>query len=77
MAVAYTMVDALRKAGRNPTRRSLLRAATSLNERANPFFYRGIAVRTSAADYYPVQRTRMVRFQRGRWRQFGSLVTIR
>ena len=77
MAVAYTMVDALRKAGRNPTRRGLLRAATSLNEPANPFFYKGIAVRTSAADYYPVQRTRMVRFQRGRWRQFGSLVTIR
>jgi branched-chain amino acid transport system substrate-binding protein len=77
MAVAYTMVDALRRAGRNPTRRSLLRAATSLNEPANPFFYRGIAVRTSASDYYPVQRTRMVRFQRGRWRQFGKLVTIR
>ena len=36
MAVAYTMVDALRKAGRNLTRESLLRAATHLNER-NPF----------------------------------------
>src|SRR6266516_2883426 len=37
MAVAYTMVDALRAAGAQPTRRSLLRAATSLNERSNPF----------------------------------------
>jgi branched-chain amino acid transport system substrate-binding protein len=77
MAVAYTMVDALRKAGRSPTRQSLLRAATSLNEPANPFFYRGVSVRTSAGDYYPVQRTRLVRFQQGRWRQLGPLVTVR
>ncbi|MBA2568785.1 MAG: ABC transporter substrate-binding protein [Actinobacteria bacterium] len=76
MAVAYTMVDALRKAGTQPTRRSLLRAATSLNEKANPFFYRGIAVRTGASDYYPVQKSRLVRFRQGRWRQVGSLVTL-
>jgi branched-chain amino acid transport system substrate-binding protein len=76
MAVAYTMVDALRKAGRQPTRSSLRRAATSLDERANPFFYRGIPVRTSANDYYPIQKTRLVRFRQGRWRQVGSLVTL-
>ena len=76
MAVAYTMVDALRKAGRQPTRRSLLRAATSLNETANPFFYRGIAVRTGANDYYPIQRTRLLRFRQGRWRQVGRLVPV-
>jgi branched-chain amino acid transport system substrate-binding protein len=76
MAVAYTMVDALRRAGPQPTRRSLLRAATSLNEKANPFFYPGIPVRTSPNDYYPVQKTRLLRFQRGRWRQLGALVTI-
>jgi branched-chain amino acid transport system substrate-binding protein len=76
MAVAYTMVDALRRAGKDLSRRSLLRAATSLNEKANPFIVRGIAVRTSVNDYYPVQRTRMLRFQRGRWRQLGPLATI-
>ena len=76
MAVAYTMVDALRRAGREPTRRSLLRAATSLNEKANPFFVRGVAVRTSPNDYYPIQKTRLVRFRQGRWRQIGALVTI-
>ena len=76
MAVAHTMVVALRKAGRQPTRASLRRAATSLDDRTNPFFYRGIPVRTSANDYYPIQRTRLVRFQSGRWRQIGSLVAI-
>ena len=77
MAVAYTMVDALRRAGAQPTRASLLRAATHLNERANPFFAKGIAVQTGPNDYYPVQRTRMLRFQAGRWRQFGGLVSVR
>ena len=77
MAVAYTMVDALRHAGAQPTRASLLRAATHLNERANPFFVKGIGVRTGPNDYYPVERTRMLRFHAGRWRQFGRLVAVR
>jgi len=77
MAAAYTMVDALRAAGAQPTRASLLRAATHLNERANPFFVPGIAVKTGPDDYYPVERTRMLRFHAGRWRQFGGLVGVR
>ena len=77
MAVGHTMVDALRRAGPQPTRASLLRAATHLNERANPFFAKGIAVQTGPNDYYPVERTRMLRFQAGRWRQFGGLVSVR
>jgi branched-chain amino acid transport system substrate-binding protein len=77
MAVAYTMVDALRRAGAQPTRASLLRAATHLNERANPFFVQGIAVQTGPSDYYPVERTRMLRFHTGRWRQLGGLVSVR
>ena len=36
MAVAYTMVDVLKKAGRNLTRDSLLQAATHLNEAEQP-----------------------------------------
>jgi branched-chain amino acid transport system substrate-binding protein len=77
MAAAYTMVDSLRAAGAQPTRASLLRAATHLDERSNPFFVRGIAVKTGPEDYYPVERTRMLRFHAGRWRQFGGLVSLR
>ena len=43
MAVAFTMVDALKHAGKNPTRASLLKAATHLDERNNPFLRKGIA----------------------------------
>jgi hypothetical protein len=77
MAVAYTMVDALRAAGAQPTRVSLLRAATHLIERSNPFFVRGIAAQTGPNDYYPIERTRMLRFHAGRWRQFGRLTSVR
>ncbi len=77
MAVAYTMVDALRASGAQPTRASLLRAATHLNERSNPFFVRGIAAQTGPDDYYPIERTRMLRFHAGRWRQFGGLTSVR
>jgi hypothetical protein len=76
MAVAFTMVDALRHAGAQPTRASLLRAATHLNER-NPFLVKGVTVRTRPNDYYPVERTRMLRFHSGRWRQFGGLAGVR
>jgi ABC-type branched-subunit amino acid transport system substrate-binding protein len=76
MAAAYTMVDALRRAGKQPTRASLLRAATHLNER-NPFLVKGVTVRTGPNDYYPVERTRMLRFHSGRWRQFGGLTSVR
>ncbi len=76
MAAAYTMVDALRRAGKQPTRASLLRAATHLNER-NPFLVKGVAVKTGPNDYYPVERTRMLRFHAGRWRQFGGLASVR
>ena len=41
MAAAYTMVDALKHAGKNPTRASLQRAATHLNESSNPFLQPG------------------------------------
>ena len=76
MAAAYTMVDALRHAGKQPTRASLLSAATHLNER-NPFLVKGVTVKTGPNDYYPVERTRMLRFHAGRWRRLGGLVSVR
>jgi len=76
MAAAYTMVDALRRAGAQPTRASLLRAATHLKEN-NPFLVKGVTVKTGPNDYYPVERTRMLRFHAGRWRQLGGLASVR
>ena len=73
MAVAYTMVDTLRKAGRNLTRESLLRAATHLDE-VNPFLLPGVRIQTSPMDYYPMDKVKLARYLGSHWHFFGKLV---
>ena len=73
MAVAYTMVDTLRKAGRNPTRESVLRAATHLTE-TNPFLLPGVRIHTTPNDYYPMDKVKLARYHGTHWQFFGSLV---
>ena len=74
MAVAYTMVDTLRKAGRNLTRDSVLRAATHLNE-TNPFLLPGVRIRTTPNDYYPMDKVKLARYHGTHWQFFGNLVS--
>jgi branched-chain amino acid transport system substrate-binding protein len=77
MAAAYTMVDSLRKAGRQLTRAALVKAATQLVERDNPFLVRGVVVKTGPRDYYPISTTRLLRYDKGRWKQFGGILAVR
>src|SRR6266536_3925323 len=49
MSVAHTFVEALKKAGKNPTRDSIMRAATHLNVHNDPFLLPGIVVRTTVS----------------------------
>jgi len=76
MAVAYTMVDTLRKAGRNPTRASVLKAATHLDE-TNPFLLPGLQIKTSPSDYYPIDQVKLARYRADHWQFFGKLVNAR
>ena len=76
MAVAYTMVDALRKGGKNLTRESLLRGATHLDE-SNPFMWPGVHIETSPRDYYPITKAQIVRYAGARWTPVGKLVSAR
>ena len=76
MAVAYSMVDTLRKAGRNLTRESVLRAATHLNE-TNPFLLPGVRIRTTPNDYYPMDKVKLARYRGSFWKFFGPLVSAR
>jgi branched-chain amino acid transport system substrate-binding protein len=76
MAVAYTMVDTLKKAGRNLTRASVLKAATHLDE-TNPFLLPGLQIKTSPSDYYPIDRVKLARYRADHWQFFGKLVNAR
>jgi branched-chain amino acid transport system substrate-binding protein len=76
MAVAYTMVDTLKQAGRNLTRASVLRAATHLNE-TNPFLLPGVRIRTTPNDYYPMDKVKLAKYHGSHWQFFGKLVNAR
>jgi branched-chain amino acid transport system substrate-binding protein len=76
MGVAFTMVDALRNAGKNPTRQSLLRSAQHLDE-FNPFMRPGVKIATSQTDYYPISKAQLVRYDRVHWVAVGPLVSAR
>jgi branched-chain amino acid transport system substrate-binding protein len=77
MTVAYSMVDALKHAGRNPSRASLRRAMTHMNERSNPFLLPGVFVQTTPTDYFPIAKAKMVRYRKSLWVLFGALVKAR
>ena len=77
MTVAFSMVDALKHAGRNPTRESLRRAMTHMDERNNPFLLPGVAVKTSPRNYFPITKARMVGYRKNLWVLFGPLVNAR
>ena len=67
MAAAWTMVETLRKAGRNVTRAGLMKAARSLDLKANPFLLPGIPIRTSATDNYPLDLVYLYRYDNKQW----------
>jgi branched-chain amino acid transport system substrate-binding protein len=75
MGAAFTMVDVLKKAGKNLTRQGVMRAATHLNERNNPFLLPGIAVRTTPTKRFPVTQVRLQRWRGKAWHPFGKLIS--
>jgi branched-chain amino acid transport system substrate-binding protein len=77
MSVAFTLVDALKHAGKNPTRQSLMTAATHLDERDNPFLLPGISIRTGPGDRFPLDQVQLYRYHAGVWHAFGSLLSAR
>jgi len=77
MAVAYTFVEALKKAGRNPTRASVVRAVANLNLRKNPFLLPGVTVKTSATDHFPLDQGQLQRWSKNQWNPLGKVISAR
>jgi branched-chain amino acid transport system substrate-binding protein len=61
VAVAHAFTQLLYKAGKNPTRASLMKAFRNWDE-ANPFLLPGNRQRTSGTDQEPIQCERIARF---------------
>ena len=77
MSVAHTFVAALQKAGKNPTRSGIMKAADSLNVTNDPFLLPGISVKTSASDHFPLDQAKLQRYHNGHWVAFGGLFRVR
>jgi branched-chain amino acid transport system substrate-binding protein len=76
MTVAWTMMQTLRKAGRNLTRTSLLRAAQHL-DLSNPFLLPGIRLRTSPTDYRPLDQVYLYRYDNKQWVKASGILHAR
>ncbi len=79
LGVAYTFVDALKHAGVNPTRASLMKALRSLNEtgkNANPFVYPGMSVQTSNVRTFPMEQLVLEKWDGGSndWSTIGNVI---
>ncbi len=72
-AKAYDVVRLLYLAGKNPTRQSLINATNHMNW-VNPYTLKGITVKTSASDHFPISQMKLVKYQDGSWTEFGPLI---
>jgi len=79
VGIAWTFVQALQKAGKNPTRASLMNAIHNM-ELKNPFTYPGIVIKTSSAkkDNFPIEQEIVIKWQGGAtgdWQPVGKLLS--
>ena len=77
LAVGWTFVDALKHAGKNPTRKSLMHALRTLNEKNNPFIYPGMSVKTSKKDTFPMEQLIFIKWNGGAsgdWHPTGKVL---
>jgi branched-chain amino acid transport system substrate-binding protein len=72
-AKAEAFVQALTKAGKSPTRASLLKAVSSMNS-ANPFAQPGVIQKTGVGDRFVISQQRLIRYTNGTWAEVGPLV---
>ncbi len=73
-ANAWTMVQALKQAGRNLTRASFMNALTHLNA-TNPYLYTGTKMVTTPTERFPIDEQILAQYKNGAWHPFGHVFT--
>jgi branched-chain amino acid transport system substrate-binding protein len=69
------MVDTLKRAGKNPTRASLLKAATHMSI-SDPFLLPGLKLTTTPQNYFPERKLYLVRYLHGYWNVLGKPLQV-
>jgi branched-chain amino acid transport system substrate-binding protein len=70
--VAQGLVQVLKQCGDNLTRENVMKQAASL-DMTLPMLLPGVNVKTSADDFYPIEREQLARFNGKTWELFGKV----
>ena len=70
--IAQLMVHVLTKAGNDLTRANVMKQAASL-DLTLPMLLPGVNIKTSADDFYPVEREQLMKFDGKTWQLFGKV----
>ena len=76
VAKAYDTVKLLYAAGKKPTRASLMKAARKMNWK-NPYALKGMTIKTTAADGFPLDQVKLIRYGSGTWSEISPLMKAR
>jgi branched-chain amino acid transport system substrate-binding protein len=72
MAKGYDIVKVL-MGMKSITRPALMRAVLHMNW-TNPWLLKGVRVKTSPTDHFPISQIKLIRYTDGHYREFGSLI---
>ena len=72
-AIAYTMVEVLKRCGNDLSRENVMKQALSFKSLQVPMLIPGVLINTSAADHAPLEQMQMMRFSDGHWTRFGPV----
>jgi branched-chain amino acid transport system substrate-binding protein len=78
LSSAWTLVYALKNAGKTPTRAGLMNALKHLDPKKakNPFLYPGVTLQTGPGDNFPIENEILAKWNGGAtggWNPFGSV----
>jgi branched-chain amino acid transport system substrate-binding protein len=73
VAKAETFVQLLYRAGKNPTRASLMAAQASMNY-PNRFLLPGVVQKTSRTDHFIISQMQLIRYAHPDWVRTGQLI---
>jgi branched-chain amino acid transport system substrate-binding protein len=77
VSIAYTMVDVLKRAGKDLTRKKVMDIASNFTEKDNPLVYPGVIVKTSPTVRFPITQLIAARWAGKTWSPMGILTDTR
>jgi branched-chain amino acid transport system substrate-binding protein len=72
VAKAHDFMKLMYLAGKNPTRASLMAATAKMNW-VNPYALKGVRIRTTRTDRFPIDQGKVIRYNSGSWQEISAL----